>query len=423
MNLLTKTSLYFMTIALFILFFGGIGFYFLLKALVYKEVNRDLTIEMHKLVYKIRHEKTLKNNNSSLVLPEGYLLQPIDNIKIPTFTYKDTILLDNFENKYQSYRVLTYQTELDGNPYQISIFKSLSITDELIERVTIAIFFLTLLFLLGTYIINRFSLSQIWKDFFVTTNFIKSYNIAENKIITLPESEISEFTILNKVVEKMTERIRQDYLNLKEFSENVSHEIQTPLAIIKTKVDLLMQGENLDEIQLNQIASIQNSINRLSNLNKSLILLTKIDNNQFISTANVELNQVLDALLENFKDFIEVKNLSVNKNYLESITLKADFNLINILFLNLLKNAINYNINNGILDISLDKKSVTIGNSGKEPTVDTLELFNRFSKSSRHSDSLGLGLAIVKKICEIYQFQISYDYQNNYHKIIISDLK
>jgi signal transduction histidine kinase len=217
----------------------------------------------------------------------------------------------------------------------------------------------------------------------------------------------------------MNERIRQDYQNLKEFIENISHEIQNPLAIIKSRIDLLQQSETLSKSQANLIQSIQNSSIRLSNLNKSLILLSKIDNNQFSDKEEVDIVENINYHLGNFEDIIKAKKITLQINFGNQIKVMADPNLISIMLLNLLKNSIYHNLPSGNIEIITGLNMLTIRNTGKEPDVNPEDLFKRFTKLSNKPESLGLGLAIVKKICDYYNFTVHYTFSNNNHIISI----
>jgi signal transduction histidine kinase len=420
LKLLTKTTLFFLTISFFILFLGGILFYFLFRSIVYKEINQELTADMHQLILHSPKNDRFGADSILFDLPIHYKIVPIKTISNPKFIFHDTLFFDNIMKHYQSYRMLTYQTDLNGNAVQISISKSLLISDELIEKVALATLLLSLLLLLGIYIFNNYFFSRIWGNFFKTVNVIKDYNISNKSEIELPESEIQEFDLLNQGLQKMHSRIKQDFQNLKEFIENISHEIQTPLAIIKSKVDLLQQSEKLDQSQFELIQSIQSSAIRLSNLNKSLILLSRIDNNQFPERIKVGINEIIETHLYNFEDIINSKNISLQKDFQNSLYILADADLISIMILNLLKNSIYHNLPSGTVKITVNSNSLSIKNSGKELDIMEEDIFKRFTKSSNKKDSLGLGLAIVKKICDFYHYQVFYSYHDYMHCITIT---
>jgi signal transduction histidine kinase len=420
LKLLTKTTLFFLTIAFFILFIGGIGFYFLFKSMVNREVKMELITEMHQLMLNPKIVNSLHKDSVYFALPSQYHIISIKEVKKQKFVFTDTLLFDSIMKRYQSYRTLQYQTTINGQPVQLTISKSLSISDKLIENVAIVTFFLSLAFMLCILIFNNYFFKQIWGNFFKTIEIIQAYNLSDNQNIKLPDSEISEFDLLNRVLEKMQERIRQDYQNLKEFIENVSHEIQTPLAIIKLKIELLTQTEKLDSEQLALVQSMQTSAVRLSNLNKTLILLSKIDNNQFPKKEKVIVKEMIDFHLDNFEEMIESKGIEVTKDYQCPVIIQADSDLINVLILNLLKNAIYHNQPSGKLEISCDSNNLMIKNTGKKLEINPEDLFKRFTKSSIKPDSLGLGLAIVKKICDYYRFEVKYLYQDHFHTITIT---
>ena len=419
MKLLTKTTLFFLTIALFVLFGGGIVFYFSFRYMMNHEVKRELITEMHEVILHPSRYNIIGIDSIVFDLPVHYQILPIKDIHNSKFVFSDTLLLDNIMGRYQAYRMLSYETNLGGKFVRITISKSLLVSDELVEYVafvTLALSLILLLFIIG---FNNYFFSRIWGNFFKTIDVIKDYSISDTEGITFTESEITEFNQLNQVFEKMHERIKQDYQNLKEFIENISHEIQNPLAIIKSRVDLLQQNENIDKLQAELIQSIQGSAIRLSNLNKSLILLSKIDNNQFSEREEVDIVENINFHLDNFEDIIQSKNISVHKNYKNPLVVWADSNLVSVMLLNLLKNSIYHNLPSGTVEVIVEPKLLTIKNSGKKLDISQEDLFKRFTKSSNRPDSLGLGLAIVKKICDYYHFSIQYSCQDNFHIITI----
>ncbi|MEX2370337.1 MAG: HAMP domain-containing sensor histidine kinase [Bacteroidales bacterium] len=420
MNLLTKTTLFFITIALFVLFVGGIVFYFSFRYMISREVKKELLTEIYRVVLHPPHGYLIDNDSLVYDLPDRYQIIPIDEIHEPTLSFNDTLLFDPILGGYQNYRTIRYETLLRGNPVRISISKSLLVSDELVEYVAFATLALSLMLLLLIIVFNRYFFSRIWGNFFNTIDVIKDYNISDTSEISLPESEITEFNQLNHVFVKMHERIRQDYQNLKEFIENTSHEIQNPVAIIKSRVDLLQQNEKLDKSQLELLQSIQSNTIRLSNLNKSLILLSKIDNNQFPDKEEVSITSQIDVHMDNFEDIIRSKNISLNKTYPDPVTVTADPSLVSIMLLNLLKNAVYHNLPSGMIEITAEPGTLVIKNSGKPPEIPPEELFNRFTRSSDKSDSLGLGLAIVKKICDYYGYGIRYTYRDQVHILTIT---
>ncbi len=371
---------------------GGIIFYLAFKYMVNREVKRELVTEMHQVLLHPPRSTLIGTDSVVYDLPVHYKIVPISGIQKNTFVFSDTLLYDNIMNHYQPFRVITYETRLNGSPVKISISKSLLISDELVAYVAFVTLGLSVILLLCILVFNNFFFSRIWGSFFHTLDVIRDYDLSDKKEIILPESEITEFNLLNQGFEKMHQRIRKDYRNLKEFIENISHEIQTPLAVIKSKVDLLLQDEKRTCDEIEQIQSIQNNAIRLSNLNKSLILLSKIDNNQFPQKEEVRIQEIISFHLDNFEEIILSKNISLTKSFHDNPVVQADPSLINILLLNLLKNAVYHNLPSGSIEIETGKNFLCVKNTGKELEINPEDLFKRFTKSSSKPESLGLGL-------------------------------
>lgn len=419
MKLLTKTTLFFITIALFTLFLGGIVFYMSFRYMINREVKRELINDMHQFLIHPPAGQVFGNDTVSVSFPARYEVIPVPGVQNPHFVFSDTLLYDEIMHHYQSYRIIQLETRLNGNPVRISISKSMLISNELVAYVAFITLILSVFLLVCLVLFNNIFLTRIWGSFFNSLSVIKDFSITDKKDIHLPETEIAEFSQLNQVLEKMHSRIRKDYDSLEEFIENVSHEIQTPLAVISSKTDLLLQDEKLDTAGLRQIQSIRNNVARLSNLNRSLILLAKIDNHQFPARENVEITHIINFHLENFDEILKAKKIVPQCNFSNPITVMADPGLINIMLLNLLKNAIYHNIHAGKLDVTVSDNVLNIRNTGKNPEMDGEELFKRFVKTSERADSLGLGLAIVKKISDYYQYAISYSFTDDLHCISI----
>jgi signal transduction histidine kinase len=239
----------------------------------------------------------------------------------------------------------------------------------------------------------------------------------------LISSDISEFDTLNKVLTNMANKIENDFINLKEFTENASHEIQTPLAIIKSKLEILIQSTTLTREQIELVQIMDHATSRLSKLNMGLLLIAKIENNQYEKMEPVSLGSLIRKSLETLDDFIRHKNLEVKWEMEEMVSVNMNPVLADILVNNLINNAIKHNVCDGYITIMLSVKELTIENSGKPLVGNSIEnpsdLFHRFKKNSTSDESIGLGLAIVKKICDTYHLSIFYTIKDNIHSISI----
>jgi two-component system sensor histidine kinase QseC len=200
----------------------------------------------------------------------------------------------------------------------------------------------------------------------------------------------------------------------------MSHETQTPLAIIHSRLDVLMQSENLNEQQQEQIRTTLDAVNRLSKMNKGLTLLAKIDNNQYADEHELNLSDVIEKHLSQLDIFIEGKGIKVSKSLNPRMRVQLNPQLVDILLTNLLSNAIKYNIEGGMLKVSMDDKGFAISNTGDAPSLSSEQIFERFKRGGDKIDSTGLGMAIVKKICDYSSCEISHNYYDRMHLFTVT---
>jgi signal transduction histidine kinase len=247
-----------------------------------------------------------------------------------------------------------------------------------------------------------------------TMDTIQHFNLKQK--ILFPAAGTREFKELNSFLQMMTDKAVDEYASVKEFSENASHELQTPLAILRNKLELLTET-NIEEGQAALISDMQNAIDRLSRINRSLILLTKLENREYPVTEEIKICKTVKDVLAAYEDRIEMKNLSVFTEIDKNVFLKIHPALSDMLMNNLIGNAVRHNIQNGSISVSLTSRALIISNTGLPPEIPTEELFQRFKKSNQCNESIGLGLSIVRQICELNGFPVSYHYGNQLHRI------
>lgn len=417
MKLITKTSLNFLSISIFVFLVGIVGFYYLLKNQVNQNLNQELEAKVEQMISQIRVAHTSENievkQNEIVVFKQ---IQHTDKVQRG---FGDTIVFNQQKKAYEYYRYYGIVLNLNDNFYFIQILKPLREFDNLIVRITLANTVLILLIIFVLLIMNWTSSIRAWKVFYSTVDRIQNYNVRSGEKLKLEDSEIKEFDDLNKVLNSMTDRIEKDYLNIKEYTENAAHEFQTPLAIINSKMENLLQDDSLLEKQLNAIAEAYEASNRLSRINKTLLLLTRIENLQYPEKEEVKLHEIIEYQLNAVEDLINAKQLELVRD-VKSVQILMNPYLADVLFLNLLKNAILHNIEGGLIQIDLNSEGFSISNSGNQQAIDKKRLFKRFNKSSKSPDSTGLGLAIAHKICEVNDFSISYSFERKLHQFKVS---
>ena len=418
MKLLTRYNRVNIMATIVVLLLGGFCYYFILKTVLLDQLDDDLKVEQQEIIDYV------KENNS---LPEtaDYKDQKIafelTTSAVPT-TFTSLTVFDTAEKENVSTRRLVFSITLSGKVYKAYVSKSQEETEDLIELIVMITLAIVLLLLIVLFFINRFVLNKLWHPFNNTLKELQQFNFHSTASLQLTDNNITEFRALNKAVTTMGDRVASDYAALKSFTENASHEIQTPLAIINSKIELLMQAENFSENQLHDFLTIQEEAARLSKLNKSLLLLTKIDNDQFHQSELVDLHKIVQHYTDKYEELLITKRIALTKEVAGNCEVIMNESMAQVLISNLVNNAIRHNIDNGYINIKIDSHQLLISNTGALLSMQPNELFERFTKAGTGSDSLGLGLAIVKKICELYGFTISYTYLQKMHQLAVDFL-
>lgn len=413
MKLFEKTRKTHITYSVIIFILSGSIVYFTLKNIVSEKQDEKLLWDKELIARKIKYEYPLPIFD----VEDFKSKTPIKD----TLYYKDTLMyqvVNNVEN-YELYRQLTSVETLQGKTYRIITRSSILRNQDFILGVTLSVGIIIFIMILTVYFVNSFVMRKVWLPFYRNLETLKNFSVENNRPIQLSESDIDEFQELNNSLSKLTSKINSDFNNLKEFTENASHEMQTPLAIMQSKSELLLQSENLDNGQVSQIRAIYQSVQRLSKLNKTLLLLSKIENRQFKEIESIQVNQVIEKHLEIFEDFIEDKNLKVEMKSTLEVELEANPHLFDMIISNLISNAIKHNIEGGHIEVLTTNLFISVSNSGIPPKINSEALFERFKKESSASNSFGLGLAIVKKICDNNKWKITHSYVEDQHNISI----
>ena len=205
------------------------------------------------------------------------------------------------------------------------------------------------------------------------------------------------------------------YISQKQFTENASHELQTPIAIIINKLELLLESEHLKEKDAKTIAEVLKISDRLKKINNSLLLLAKIENNQFLEQKNISVNQISKELLLDLQEFAEFKKIDIKVLETNDCTININISLAEILISNLIKNAFFHNKENGTIILAFSENTFTICNSGNTISLNPETIFYRFEKNTTNNKSTGLGLAICMAICKSYSFSLTYQFSENKH--------
>ncbi|WP_118972450.1 sensor histidine kinase [Taibaiella koreensis] len=367
------------------------------------------------------------NNNVAAKLRAGHASQeytqshPIAITKVPTLPGQTVQIIETQEfnnalNRKECLLTVNSFYEINGENYKVSSYNFVTKSEQIFRGMMTAVIWKVILLVAGTIVTARVISRFVLSPFRQTMATINGFRVKQKEKIVLPETSTKEFNELNKFLQKMTDKAIEDYASVKEFSENASHELQTPLAVIRSKIELMAET-NIDATQAALIEDMQNAIEKLSSINRSLTLLTKLENQEFEASHDIKFCTVTKQVIASLEDWIQMKQLTLTRSLDKDVPLTIHPALAEMLMTNLLSNAIRHNIPGGRIEVELSAKGLVISNTGLPPEIPTEELFQRFKKSNQSADSIGLGLAIVKQICEVNRFAINYEYNDGWHMI------
>lgn len=400
MKLIKRTYLHTVIWFLPVIIIGSIFCFYMIKYIVYEESDEFLTYEMDRLVNYYDQHSDLPEFHKVAIIIEG--------LKYDKPIFKDTLILEPGDNELVPHRELYFSIEHKGKDFTIVLRHLLPGNDDILEgTVFIVVGFFSLISLMLFLMVNNIS-GRVWQPFYRTLSAITKYQITE-PLPVFQKSSIDEFNSLNDTIHGFLRKISLDYKRTKEFNENASHELQTHLAIIRANAEKLLNISQQNDINPKQIQAILNATIKLSNIQKSLLLLSKIGNLEYKNNINLNMSDVVNQSLALFQEAIEFRNISIKKSVENSFQL-MDAGLAEIMINNLLKNAVKYNIQDGYISIILLQSSLIIENSGLAFGGKSDTLLERFSIGE--NGNLGIGLSIVKQICELYKFRITYHISN-----------
>jgi signal transduction histidine kinase len=314
----------------------------------------------------------------------------------------------------ENFRQILFTAQVGDQWFLFKVSKSLEETEHL-NRSIIAISLTTIIaILIVSLLINRWLLRQLWKPFYQTLQRLEKYRLGEKIPPSFEHDPIYEFNLLNHTINRFIRDAEKEFLILKEFTENASHELQTPLAIIRSSLDVMMQNENLNETQSNLLQNAFGAIQKMSKLNQSLLLLNKIENKQFAAVSAFDFKELLVEKMNNWQELWQGRNLHISSS-LQSVMVSMNEQLADIMLNNLFSNAARHCAEGGNIELLLSPHEFSISNSAHAGPLDDEKLFKRFSKAGQATDQHGLGLSIVKQITEVSGMQVTYQYSNGRH--------
>lgn len=362
--------------------------------------------------------RILTENPEKLARLDHTLVSKVERIPENFPNYQDTLILNEETREMNTYRKKTTYINLNGTIYKVETSKAAEelykFRDDIRNIIVPILAVLVILTVLGNYLLSGYLLDPFRR----ILKKMSQYNLGQPTASRQIKTSTNEFDQLNHLYEKMKSRIENDYYQLKEYTENMSHELQTPLAIIQNKTESLLSENKLSAEQIKKIKVVNDEAQALSRLGSALNLITKIENNEFQNIRTLHTAPLIEQHIEKIEEIAAIKNLKIESSLDKNHSFSIDPMLLDILIRNLLKNALRYSSHNSVIKISTDGELFSISNTGEKLSFPEEEIFNRFKKGNE-KQSIGLGLSIVKKICGVSQLAIQYRFMEGTHRFEI----
>lgn len=413
MKLLQKTNRTYLILTASAFAIAGILTYVILSLFLESQLNEKLANSKEHLIKTIEISRIIYNDPPYIEVREEQA-----SFKIKDF-YSDTVLFDASENENVPFRQLIGTASLSGKNYKIIIRNTLIEKSDFLLTIILTTLSVFIMLLICMYFINIKLSGKIWSPFYSLLDELKKFSQENPSFALKTSSDIEEFEELKLALNKLTAKVISDYQVLKRFTEDASHEIQTPLSIIQSRLESLIQAPDLTEALATQIHSAYSASARLAKLTRSMLFLARIENRQYPESEKIDLESMIRNQTDLFAEAIRDKSLFVGIHSDSECILNANPFLVESLIQNLLGNAIKHSFRESRITIELSHGSFVISNNGAPLQVEPGKLFDRFYKVNSSSDSFGLGLSIVKEICKACNWIITYTVNGNLHRVTV----
>ena len=418
MKLFYRVLIHLLTGIVVVLSGWAVCFYFAIVDEINDEIDDSLEDYSELIIIRSLAGKELPSSDSGS--NNQYFLREVSEAYVRTrerIRYQDTMVYIAEKKETEPARILTTIFRNDaGQYYELSVSTPTIEKQDLRESIFYLLIGLFVILLVTILIINIWVFYRSMKPFYVLLHWLGDYRLGQTHKPLYNPTHTSEFQKLNDTVIRFAQHSEEVFQQQKQFIGNASHEIQTPLAVCRNRLEMLMEDETLTELQLGEIIKTYETLEYVSKLNKSLLLLSKIDNHQYSETSQVCLNDVLHSLIPDFEEVYAFKEVSLSLE--ENARLCADMNevLATVLMTNLLKNAFVHNVEDGSIRITINKESICFSNTGTLVALDEKRVFERFYQGNKKEGSTGLGLAIANAVCRQFNLELKYVFKDGMHQ-------
>ena len=395
----------------------GVLFYYAIIDEVVDETDDTLENYGEILMESALHDPSILETEGSLM--SFYKFTPISEEEGRHYrqVFYDATVYIELEDEDEPVRVMCTAFRMpDGQYYELKLMISILERDDMVEAMLWYLGALFLLFLICTSIGIQLVLKGVFRPIHRLLDWLHCIQPGKEVPPLDNPTKIREFRQLSDAALDMGNRSYKAYEEQKQFIENASHELQTPLAIVRGKVELLAESEGMTEQQMEQLDEIYATLGRAVKLNKSLLLLSRIENGQYTEMEDVSVDEILDELLPDLMDIYEHKQVRlIRKREEQPFIIRCNHSLAQILVSNLVKNSLLHNREEGELQVLTTPTSLVIKNTGDVP-LDGEKLFRRFYHGmDGKKDSTGLGLAIARSIALSSSLKLTYEWQDGMH--------
>lgn len=340
----------------------------------------------------------------------------------PHISYIDSMVYIPVKRETEPARILTtIYKDADGQYYELVVSTPTFEKDDLKESILFWIIFLYVGLLFVIIVVNIWVYHQSTRPLHVLLTWMDKYHVGGKNEPLQNETDVTEFRKLNEAAIRNMERAEEVFEEQKQFIGNASHEMQTPLAVCRNRLETLMEDETLNENQLEELGKTYNTLGYIAKLNKTLMLLFKIDNRQFTEKQDVDLNRIVRDYIQDYREIYAHLNIDVKVNETGTFKVRMNETLASILMNNLIKNSYVHNLKNGQLLIEISSSRLVLKNTGLNAPLHPKLIFERFYQGNKKEGSTGLGLALVKSICDRENLSVKYYFEDGLHCFEISD--
>jgi signal transduction histidine kinase len=414
LKLLDKYNRISLITTILVIIITGFVYYFTIRYILTDQVDRSLLEEEREIFDYVQANHRLPQVFNSEDLKIAF--KPVGKEPVKR-QFINTTYWSEKDHDNESGRGLISSVMVNGVNYHITIIASTVETEDLIQLIFLITLGIILVLILVLVVINRLVIRNLWLPFYDMLAQIKLFNLTDHDSINGLQTNIEEFKDMNQEISAMSTRVRQDYQELKSFIENASHELMTPIAVMNSKLDTLIQTSNLTEKQGELINDVYNTVGKLTRLNKAMLLLTKIENKLINDQEQVPVKTAIEDALNEFQEIFAGKELHLHSQ-LEDVQASVSKSVLDILLNNLLTNAVRHNVPGGDISVTLSGRELIVSNTGKPGALDTQQIFQRFNKAPE-SEGSGLGLTLARQICENYGLGLTYSYAQNRHTFTV----